>query len=880
MNKCVHFFSQNDVIKDAVDKNLLGMRGKQTNEFAELQFPILPGFIIDSSIASKLEKEAVIEVITPFIKKIEKYVDKRFNDSKEPMLFKIVISPNLAISNYPALHNFGLTYNTVDGFSEFVGEHFCAHEIAFMLRGYLKIEEKIAEFEGKAKEQQKFKEIIHELSKMLDNETIETKPKVLMDTYTPILPKGFFVDAWKQIEIALKRISYLLYLDEQDDPETALIVQPMVYGNYDKKSCSGYFYTRNIVTGEKQLQGEFFVEHFDEVGAEGNDINKINPQHLKQLQKLAQTLEDHQKEIRLIRFTIEKDKLWLLEQRQVMAKSVQADLQLLLDLNKRKVVDDEFVIRSLQPGQLNEILHPIVNLTSVKKLKGVSGGIAGAPGAAIGRVYFSTEALIDAYRSAQQKNEDKRLILCMPATYAEDVKAIELATGVLSCEGGYSAHASVVARQYGKVSLVKPDMKIRGKKATIGSLVINEGDYITINVPYYGDCQIWLGKAELIEPDPAESGLLELIALVKKHMKNFHVRVNADNPRDAALALQFGADGIGLCRTEHMFFNEKRINVFREMILADDTASRQKALDKLEVMQKDDFYNIFKIMAGKEVTIRLLDAPLHEFLPHNDAELMSFLNYLTGGSSKKSSKAISKAELQARINTLAEINPMLGHRGCRIAVSYPEIYQMQVRAIFKAAYQLQKEKVDVHPEIMIPIVMNASELKLIVFGKKIEGKVYKGLVDIEEELRKELKASPLNYKVGTMIELPAAAITSDEIAKYAEFFSFGTNDLSQTTLGISRDDFNRFMPDYSLYDLLEGNPFSQLAQPVKELIEISVKRGKMTRPTLVCGLCGEHGANPVNIRFCMDAGLHYVSCSPYSVPIACLSIAQIEMERT
>lgn len=879
MNKCVHFFSQNDVIKDAVDKNLLGMRGKQTNEFAELQFPILPGFIIDSTIASNLEKQPVIEVISPFVKKIEKYVDKKFNDSKEPMLFKIVISPNLAISNYPALHNFGLTYNTIDGFSEFVGEHFCAHEIAFMLRGFLKIEEKIAEFEGNTKEQQKIKTLVHELSVMLDDETITIKPKALMDKYANVLPKNFFTDAWKQIEIALKRISYLLHLDEQDDPETALLVQPMVYGNYDKKSCSGYFYTRNIVTGEKRLQGEFFVEHFDEAGAEGNDINKINPQHLKQLQKLAQTLEDYQKEIRLIRFTIEKDKLWLLEQRQVMAKSVQADLQLLLDLNKRKVVDDAFVIRSIQPGQLNEILHPIVNLASVKKLKGVSSGIAGAPGAAIGRVFFSTEALIDAYRTAQQKNEDKRLILCMPATYAEDVKAIELATGVLSCEGGYSAHASVVARQYGKVSLVKPDMKIRGKKATIGSLVINEGDYITINVPYYGDCQVWLGKAELIEPDPAESGLLELIALIKKNMKSFHVRVNADNPRDAALALLFGAEGIGLCRTEHMFFNERRINVFREMILADDAASRHKALDKLEVMQKEDFYSLFKIMAGKEVTIRLLDAPLHEFLPHNDAELTSFLNHLTGGSGKKSSKAISKAELIARINALAEINPMLGHRGCRIAVSYPEIYQMQVRAIFKAAYQLQKEKIDIHPEVMIPIVMNASELKLIVFGKKIEGKVYKGLVEIEEELRREMKASPINYKVGTMIELPAAASASHEIAKYAEFFSFGTNDLTQTTLGISRDDFNRFMPDYSLFDLLEGNPFSQLAQPVKELIEISVKRGKMTRPTLVCGLCGEHGANPVNIRFCIEAGLQYVSCSPYSVPIACLSIAQIELER-
>ncbi|HOX92699.1 MAG TPA: PEP-utilizing enzyme, partial [Spirochaetales bacterium] len=461
---------------------------------------------------------------------------------------------------------------------------------------------------------------------------------------------------------------------------------------------------------------------------------------------------------------------WLIEQRQVMAKSTQADIKLYLDLYKRKVVDEKFVVGSVQPARLNEILHPVVDMSSVKKLPVTKGGTTGAPGAAIGRVYFSTEALLDAHRVAQQKGQDKRMILCMTSTFAEDVKAIEVASGVLSCEGGYSAHASVVARQYGKVSLVKPEMKIRGKKAQIGTLSISEGDFITVNVPYYGEPQIWLGAAKLIEPDPAESGLYEFIAVVKKCMKHFHVRANADSPRDAALALSFGAEGIGLCRTEHMFFNDKRINVFREMILADSLAERQKALDKLQAMQREDFYGLFKTMAGKEVTIRFLDAPLHEFLPHNEFEFEAFLAHLN---TVKRGKAPAKAEVRARMDALSEFNPMLGHRGCRIAVSYPEIYAMQAKAVFEAAYQLQKEKVDVRPEIMVPIVMNASELKLIVYGKKIEGSTYRGLVEIEEEVRKELKAKAIQYHIGTMIELPAAALSAGEIARYAEFFSLG-----------------------------------------------------------------------------------------------------------
>jgi pyruvate,orthophosphate dikinase len=876
MKDNIHFFSQNDTVKKVIDLEKLGQRGRQAIEFAELALPILPGFIYDAAIAAGIQKERPLELGKAQLKKVEELVGKQLGDAKNPLLFKIVVSPNLAISNYPTLHNFGLARDTVAGFASWVGENFAAHEVLFLVKGMLAVEARIAELEGRPKDFEKLKGVEKEVAKSLGSEKAPKAAAVLMDEYSPLMPTGFFVGAAAQMESALCRVSRLIELDEQDAGDTAILVQPMVYGNYGKGSASGAFYTRDIVTGERKLQGEFYQERFNELGAEGKDINAIDAAYLKDLDKIARKLEDRHKEIRQIRFTVENKKLWLIEQRQVMAKSTQADLKLLLDLNSRKVVSDEFVVESIAPGRLNEILHPVVNLASVKKLKGTSGGIAGAPGAAIGRVYFTTESLIDAYRDAQQKSEDKRLILVMPSTFAEDVKAIEVSQGVLSCEGGFSAHASVVARQYGKVSMVKPEMKIRGKKATIGDLVVNEGDYITINVPYYGEPSVWLGKADLIEPDPKDSGLLDFIALAKAQMKHFHVRTNADTPRDASLALLFGAEGIGLVRTEHMFFNEKRINVIREMILSDSVDERVKALDKLKPMQREDFYGLFKVMAGKEVTIRLLDAPLHEFLPHNAAEMETLVDYLAA---RKGAKKLSKAEIQDRIDANEEFNPMLGHRGCRIAVSYPEIYEMQVRAIFEAVYKLQKEKVDIRPEVMIPIVMNSAELKLIVFGKNIEGKHYRGLVEIEEEVRKELGAKAVPFKIGTMVELPAAAVGAGELARYSEFFSYGTNDLSQTTLGISRDDFNSFMPDYSQYDLIDGNPFSVLTPQVKDLILTAERRGKLTRPGLVTGLCGEHGANPDNIRFCMEAGLDYVSCSPYQVPLSITAVAQAEIEK-
>ncbi|MFW5727083.1 MAG: putative PEP-binding protein [Spirochaetia bacterium] len=871
MDKAVHFFSRNKYVKDAKVWEQFGIRGKQAMEFAALNLPIVPGFILDSQIAAHLDDFELAAELPELITQFEQETGKSFNDPKNPLLLKVVISPNLAIVHYPTLHNFGLTDETLPGFADYVGEEFGYHEILFLIHGILQVEKKIAELSEDKKNIKLYSDKIDTLDSVINNETSTSKLKKTLENMRGALPDDFFSDAYSQLEYCLRRISMLLTLDELDNEDAALIVQPMVYGNYGSDSGSGEYATRNPVTGEGTIHGWYVPDTFNSEDRKGQDVVSLSPKYVKELDKTARTVEDHFMEIRSIRFTIENKKLWFVDQRPLVTKSTQADIHLLLDLHKRKKIDDTFLIHALKPDQLNEILHPVIRPESVKDFKVISGGIAGAPGAAIGRVYFTTDSLLEAYRYAQQQNEDTRMILCMPATFADDVKAIEVATGVLSSEGGYSAHASVVSRQYGKVSLVQNDLKFSNKSAKIGQHTLKEGDLITLQVPHYGEPHIYLGEAELIEPDPKESGLLDFVQLVKKHVKDFHVRVNADTARDSKLAVSFGAEGIGLCRTEHMFFKEERINVFRQMILSENENDRRKVLAKLKKMQKDDFYNIFKAMDGKEVTIRLLDAPLHEFLPHNKSQTKAFVSYMQNEAGVK----ITEKQVNEISESLQEFNPMLGHRGCRIAVSYPEIYEMQVEAVFEAAFKARKDGVKVYPEIMIPLIMNSDELKLITFGKRIEGKDYKGLRGIEAEVRKKLKESAkMEHRFGTMIELPIAALAAGDIARYAEFFSFGTNDLTQTTIGLSRDDYTSFMPDYTLFDIIPGNPFQELDPYVQELISTAARRGKMTRPGLSTGLCGEHGAIPKNIRFCIEAGLDYVSCSVYSVPIALLAVAQ------
>ena len=869
-----YFITNKASVKNLPDSELIGIRGKQAYDLIKMGLPVVPGFIINTRISSSLGKEkGLIENFKPFFDYYKKLSGKAFDNPENPMLLKIVMSSNLAIASYPTLHNFGLAENTFSGFSNFVGEDFANHEILFMLNGYFQVELRIAELLEDNKAIDKYRKSLSKL-KILNTDKKVDYDKIITGFKNELDP-ALFSSASEQLELVLKRISCLIELEDSEGTGVAILVQPMVYGNYGKDSYSGYFTTRNAITGDGNITGEFFQNKFNSAESTGKAIKGIDKKYYNEFVDIASKLEAEYREIRKVGFTIESGRLSLINQNPINEKSTRADIKLLLDLHSKKAISDADVINGIKPGQLNELLHPVIDTGSVTKLKKIDGGISGAPGAAIGRVFFSTEALLDEYKNARLNDEDDRLILCLVSSFAEDVKAIEVASGVLSSEGGYSAHASVVARQYGKVSLVNPAIKISGKKAVIGNITIKEGDKITLNVPDFAEPSIYLGEAGLIQPDPAKNGLIDFSKIVKENIDNFEIRANCDKASDAKLALAFGADGIGLCRTEHMFFDAERINVFREMIFSDDEKKRKAVLKKLKAMQKKDFTDLFKVMDGREVNIRLLDAPLHEFLPHNSTEIKAFVDYMK----KSTGKPFTEKMLNEKSEALREFNPMLGHRGCRIAVSYPEIYQMQVEAVFEAAYALQAKKVKVKPEIMIPLIMNEAELKMILYGKKIEGSHYPGLIEVEKDTRERLKAKPIDFKVGTMIELPAAALSAGNIARYAQFFSFGTNDLTQTTLGLSRDDFTSFMPDYTLYDIISGNPFRTLEKPVKELIARAVQRGTITRPDLLKGLCGEHGAAPENIEFCIDAGLDYVSCSTYSVPIAALSAAQVLQKR-
>jgi len=863
----------------------VGVRGTQLLELAVLGLPIPPGCIINQELATSFKDQIYEAQLLKLLKTLSTKMGKTWADASTPMLLKIVISPPLQISSYPSIHNVGLTSTTIEGFAKYTSPAFAIGEFYYMLKGLISLENKILDIKDQKDKRQKLDQAsayLKNVPKVQKSQELITILEDITKKFEGLFAKNIFSDPKAQLMFALNRIKELLTLEEKAENsgpnDTAIILQPMVYGNFGNNSASGRCFTRNVVTGEAKIQGSFHKEVFHSED-EGLDIEKIEKAHYSILTSAAQKLESHLKEIREIRFTIENGQMFIIEQRHVTDKSTRADIALYLDLLKKKVVDEKFVVTSIKTDQLDELLHPVIKPESVKSFPVFRGGISGAPGAAIGRVYFSAEDLITAVKNAQKYNEDTRMILVMPATYANDVKGVEASTGVLSSEGGYSAHASVVARQYGKVSLVNTTIKIIPEKKVfkIGQYTVKEGEYITLNVPHYGEPSIYIGKAELMESKPESSGLLDFLEITKKFVKEFNVRANADSPGSAELALKFGAEGIGLCRTEHMFFDASRINVFREMIFSETKEERVKVLNKLKAMQKKDFSGILKVMAGKEVTIRLLDAPFHEFLPHNTAEAQEYLNYL------KQRPGGTKLTIDAILNRTAELhefNPMLGHRGSRIAVTYPEIYEMQVTAILEAAYELQKQKIDVHPEIMLPVIMNEHELKLLIYGKKIEGQSYKGLLEVAEEVRKQYKdQKPIHFKVGTMVEIPAAAITAGKLAKYAEFFSFGTNDLTQTTLGLSRDDFNSFMPDYTQYDLFTGNPFKFLDEAVKEMVSMGIKRGQLTRPDLITGLCGEQGAVPENIEFLMETGLNYVSCSPYQIPNALLSIAQLNIKK-
>jgi pyruvate,orthophosphate dikinase len=863
----IYSFSSTEFSSDPAERKATGSRGVRVMELASLGAPIAPGFVISNELLKEVTEGAAdaFEFYKEPIQKMERIMDKGFNRSENPLLVKVVESPMLnMVTTLPTIHNIGLCDHTVDGFGAYVGEDFAYHEYANMIQRIVELElraelpkqrrDQLTEFRDKLKATKKKNSVVNALSR-----------------YRGLFPEEIFTDAHQQLLYVVK-LYHSLFSTNPSNEDSCLMVQAMVFGNYGKNSGFGSFYTHDIITGEDKISGEYFERAFDSREKAGVPIEKVSAGLKQELERIGSEIEKQFREIRQVNFTVENGKLWVIDQRPVPNKSTQAEIKTLLDLVKRGHVEQRYLVNAVKPGRLAELLHPTLDPNSVSKMSKAEGGIAGAVGAAIGRVFFTTDELLKAHKKAVQENEDTNFILAMSSTFAEDVKAIEVARGVLTSEGGYASHAPVVARSLGKVAMVYPKITFRKNSMKIGQKEIKEGDYITLNVPYYEEPAIYFGKGELTEPTPEGSGLLEYLDSIQDFIpEDFDVHANADQPKDAELARKFGAKGIGLCRTEHMFFEEKRINTFRSMIIADSREEREKALKKLEKYQVEDFYQLFKIMKGLPVTIRLLDAPLHEFLPHTQESMRDFIAYF-----KEQYPKITDREIRQRCDLLKEFNPMLGHRGIRVAISYPEIYNMQVRAIFRAAYRLQQEKENVIPEIMIPLVMTANEIKTIRNGKRIEGKSIVGIKEIAEEVKKEFKAKKtVDFKVGTMIELPAAAMQADRIARYAEFFSFGTNDLTQTTNGLSRDDFNNFFSDYNEFDLLEENPFKVLGEQVKEVIGYASERGRLTRPDLELGLCGEHGAEPENIPFAREIGLDYVSVSPYGIPIAKLAIAQL-----
>ncbi|MCB1172062.1 MAG: pyruvate, phosphate dikinase [Leptospiraceae bacterium] len=853
----IYEFSQNTMPMDDTLPSRAGKRGSRALELAELKLPVVPGFIVDARVTAKLAKLNIQRSVSKGLENISALVGRNFGDTEHPLLVKMVCSSNLSLPIYPTVFNIGLSPRTIPGFSGLMGEQAAWFEYCYLLRtAGIKLYDIPAS---------QFDEIEARYERSAEGmQACATEMKALVGPDN--IPDEPLDQLLKLMTVAASKYNDP---DLDEDDNVSLMIQAMVFGNLTADSVVGMYHTRDIITGENRLAGKFLKNAYT-LQDNGEDINNLEGQQLQELQAIGTTLEKRFREIREVKFIIEDNRLWLINQTAEDNKSTQAHIRTLLDLLQAGELEDAWVVAQIPPGQLASLLHPVVDPESVQTIQSVSGGLAGSPGAAVGRVYFSADSLMEAHREALQKNEDTRLILCVESSFAEDVKAIEVGQGVISVEGGYSSHAPVVARSMGKVSVVNQAIKIHDRQLELDGVIIKEGEYITIDVPVYKDPVIYLGKADLINPDITRNGLTDFLEIINRFVTSeFSVRANADLGRDARVARQMGARGIGLCRTEHMFFAEDRIMRFREMILASDTKERQTALDDLLPTQKQDFYDLFAVMSPNPVTIRLLDAPLHEFLPRTPEMLADYTNYLS-----KTGKAADQREIAERIERLHEFNPMLGHRGCRVAITYPEIYAMQVRALLSAACELQKSGTEVFPEIMIPLVMNASELSMIRNGKRIEGKQIPGIMDIAEEVFAE-QGVRVQFKIGTMVELPAAALLSDQLARHAQFFSYGTNDLTQTTNGLSRDDSNSFFPEYTEYDLLANNPFQVLGEPVKELIAISAARGKLTRPNIKLGLCGEHGADPENIEFCYDAGLQYVSCSPYSVPIALLAVAQL-----
>ena len=850
---------------------LLGGKGANLAEMTNIGLPVPFGFTITTDVCRKYTEDGgvlaqeVIDEVWEHIAELEEVMGKKFGDNENPLLVSVRSGAPISMPGMmDTILNLGLNDIAVEGLAKKTGNDRFAYDSyrRFMqMFGDVVMEIKKSNFDAVFESQKKKAGVEFDVQLTTEDlkEVIEGYKEVVkreLGREFPQDPKDQLLEAIKAVFRSWNNDRAILYRKMygiSDSLGTAVNVQSMVFGNSGNDSGTGVAFTRNPANGENKLFGEFLVNAQGEDVVAGirtpqpiSEMADAFPEVYAQFEKIANTLENHYKDMQDMEFTVEDRKLYMLQTRNGK-RTAAAAVKVAVDLVKEGLIDKDTAVMRVEPDQINQLLHPVFDADELKRATPVTKGLPASPGAATGQIVFSAD---DAAAFAA---EGKKVILVREETSPEDLAGMVAAEGILTARGGMTSHAAVVARGMGKccVSGCKEiTVDEASKTLTVGGKVYTEGDFISLNGT---DGNVYTEAIKTLAPEL--SGDFGQIMEWADEARTLKVRTNADNPRDAVQAVAFGAEGIGLCRTEHMFFDDERIPKIRRMILAENEEERREALAGLLPYQKEDFKGIYKAMGDRPVTIRLLDPPLHEFLPKTDEDIRQLSEQFGIPYEKVVNKTLE----------LHEFNPMLGHRGCRLAVTYPEIAEMQTEAIITAALEVRKEEgLDVVPEIMVPLVGHVNELKF----------VKKTIVETADRLIAE-SGEYMKYMVGTMIEIPRAAVTADEIAEEAEFFSFGTNDLTQMGFGFSRDDTGSIIKEYVDKGIFDTDPFQSLDQSgIGKLVKIAVEGGKKTRPNIKLGICGEHGGEPATIHFCHEVGLNYVSCSPFRVPIARLAAAQ------
>ena len=850
-----YVYSFNEGSKDM--RGLLGGKGANLAEMTSIGLPVPFGFTVTTEACTRYYEDGetidseIEEEIFGKLKELEDVTGKKFGDLQTPLLVSVRSgSPFSMPGMMDTVLNLGMNDETAEAMIKLTGDE------SFVMDSYKRFIQMFADvvkgvdkkkFDIEAEKINDLKQIIVNYKKIYREETGEEFPQN---------PQTQLMEAVRAVFRSWNNERAVLYRKLNDIPDnlgTAVNVQAMVFGNMGDDSCTGVAFTRNPASGKRELFGEFLINAQGEDVVAGirtpqpiSEMKENFPDVYSEFERIAALLERHYTDVQDMEFTVEKNKLYMLQTRNAK-RTAQAAVKIAVDMEQEGLIDKETAVMRIDPSQIDQLLHHRFDEEALKSAKPMAKGLPASPGAACGAVYF------DAASAEAAFDRGEKVVLVRQETSPEDLAGMVAAEGIMTSRGGMTSHAAVVARGMGKCCVAGCSEVIVdeiAKSMKSGDIIIGEGDYISID----GNTgNVYPGRIATVAPEM--SGDFAKVMTWADEIRTMKVRTNADNPRDAKQAVEFGAEGIGLCRTEHMFFDEDRISDMRKMILASDREEREKALAKLLPYQKEDFKGIFEVMEDRPVNIRLLDPPLHEFLPSTEKEINDLAQQM----------GISPEKLRDKVTELKEFNPMLGHRGCRLAVTYPEIAKMQTEAIITAAMEVKEEKnIDIEPEIMIPLVGIDRELAFV------RATVEETISEIFKKTGKEI-----GYQIGTMIEIPRAALTADEIAEEAEFFSFGTNDLTQMTFGFSRDDTGKILKEYTDKNILKNDPFMSIdTTGVGKLMEMAIELGKKARPNIKLGICGEHGGEPASVEYCYRIGLNYVSCSPYRVPIARLAAAQ------